>query len=200
MHAQFSSSPTTFSCLAQRCGAVSCCAVLLFEHAAAPQVCMMRSISVYQVLLCTCCVTRFFAFFIQLIAISRSPCMPPPPSPWKFPLEISPVRTADQNVASPTSTQFNAQHRATCSAQAAVLCSVNSLVEQNHGPLLSVPFSSVLDAFFLVRDRRPWNPTQKRATHVGGFLNRASCCTASATRRHGKPERELQKATQLFLR
>ena len=142
----------------------------------------------------------FFCFLHSVDCDLWVPMYAPPPSPWKFPLKISPVRTADQNVASPTSTQFNAQHRATCSAQAAVLCSVNSLVEQNHGPLLSVPFSSVLDAFFLVRDRRPWNPTQKRATHVGGFLNRASCCTASATRRHGKPERELQKATQLFLR
>ena len=42
MHRQLSSSPAIFSCLTLGCGAVSCCAVLSFEHTAAPG--MMRSI------------------------------------------------------------------------------------------------------------------------------------------------------------
>ena len=66
---------------------------------------------------------------------SLGPYVPPPPA--------NDTRTADQNVASSTSTKHSAQHRATINSSAqAALGIINSLVAPNHGRVLSAPFTS----------------------------------------------------------
>ena len=89
----------------------------------------------YQVPVCTCFCTRHLAFFKVDCPLSS-----PPPENY--------TRTADQNVASSTSTQHSAQHRATIYSSAqALLGIINSLVAPNHGPLLSAPVTCLV-AFF----------------------------------------------------
>ena len=184
MHPQLSSAQHSYillssaaSCLALRCGAVSCCAVLSFAYSST------RCDAKYQVSRTVMYVRVGYSSFcfLQLIAISRSPCSSP---------AANYTRTADQKMPLPTSTQHCAQHRATSSAQAAALGSVNSLVAPHHGPLRSVPFLYRV-ALFLARAKRAasaalgaeplYTEQKKRArTHVGGFLFTVFCAVQLA--------------------
>ena len=123
-------------CLALWCGAVSCWAVLSFEHTA---VLRIR----YQVPAYTCCVLYSSFCFLQLIVFFPSPCFFPPPASYTC--------TADQNITSSTVTHHSAQHRATTNSSAqAALGIINSLVVPNRGPLLSAPFTCY-SCIFLMR-------------------------------------------------
>ena len=87
-----------------------------------------------------------------------------------------PVLTADQNVTSPRSTQYSARHRATSSAQAAALGTINSLVAPSHRPLLYVPFQPLYICFCCILPcarPEPLYIERKRGLHIHvvvGFL------------------------------
>ena len=112
------------SAFSLRCGAVSCCAVLSFEHSATPGT---KRSTRYQVPVCTCWVIVFLLFLS--VDLSRSPCFCP---------HANITRTADQNVT--RANKHTTQHREISFAQAA-LGIINSLFARNHGPLLSAPFT-----------------------------------------------------------
>ena len=111
-------------CLALRCGAVSCYAVLYFEHTAVPGT---NRRPMYQVPVCTCCVL-FFLLFLHYISLCPHVSLPP--------CKLHPCCQSGRDTAN----NRTAQHRASCSAQVA-LGIINSMFAPNHGPLLSATFT-----------------------------------------------------------
>ena len=136
-------------CLALRCGSVSCCAVLYFEHTAVPGVYVLY--------------IPFCLLVIHLIYLCRSPFIAP---------HANYTCNADQNVTPPTSTQHSTD-RAICSAQAA-LGIIKTLFAPKHGSLLSAPLTCLV-AFFLAQALRAVQPPAERSPCSTHYLRYRMC-------------------------
>ena len=96
---------------------------------------------------CTCFVYSSFCF-LQLVALSRSPCPPPRSPPRKYRTYCRSEHDINKHTA---------QRRAGSSAQAPRGTIIDSLfAPNNHGPLLPAPFIHLflLVALFLARAKR----------------------------------------------